>query len=74
MILVPIRADVADMEGIYTLNEVGAFVWSKLDGQTTISEIEVAVREEYDAGAATIAEDVAAFIQELDAVGAVRKI
>jgi len=74
MILVPIRADVADMEGIYTLNEVGAFIWDKLDGQATISEIEAAVQEEYDAGAATIAEDVAAFIRELDAVGAVRRI
>lgn len=73
MILVPIRADVADMEAIYTLNEVGAFIWERLDGQATLSEIEAAVLDEYDAGTDVIAKDLVAFIQELDSVGAVRR-
>lgn len=73
MILVPIRADVADMECIYTLNDVGAFIWDKLDGQATLAEIQAAVQDEYEADAETIAADVAAFVQELDSVGAVRR-
>jgi hypothetical protein len=74
MILVPIRADVADMECIYTLNEVGAFIWDRLDGQATLAEIQVAVQDEYEADAETIAADVVAFVQDLDGVGAIRRI
>ena len=34
-ILVPIHRDVADMECIYTLSEVGALIWQTLDAPTT---------------------------------------
>lgn len=74
LVLVPIHADVADMEGIYTLNEVGAFIWGRLDGQATLSEVAAAVLEEYDVEPDAISEDVAAFVQELDGIGAARRI
>ena len=39
-ILVPIKNNVGDMGAIYNLNEVGAYVWSHLDGQKTLLDIE----------------------------------
>ena len=38
-ILVPIRDNVGDMSCIYNLNKVGAFVWERLDGNRTLSEV-----------------------------------
>ena len=32
-ILVPIRHDVENLGSIYTLNEVGAFIWNSIDGK-----------------------------------------
>ena len=32
-ILVPIKDNVGDMDSLYNLNEVGAFVWERLDGE-----------------------------------------
>jgi len=31
MVLVPIRQNVADLDSIFTLNELGAFIWGKLE-------------------------------------------
>ena len=38
VILVPIRQNVADLESIYTLSEVGAYVWEQIDGRRTTAE------------------------------------
>jgi len=36
VILVPIRKESGDLDNIYTLNEVAAFIWNLLDGRTTL--------------------------------------
>lgn len=74
MILVPIHEDVADLNSIYTLNEVGAFLWEQLAEPIRADELERAVLEQYDAPAGQVAEDVADFISELIKFGAVRKV
>jgi hypothetical protein len=38
-ILVPIQGKLADMQRIFTLNEVGAYIWSNLDGVKNMEEI-----------------------------------
>ena len=47
-ILVPIKNNVGDMGCIYTLNEVGAFVWKLIDGHNTIEEIHQCLLKEFD--------------------------
>ena len=39
LILVPIRQSVAEMETLYTLNEVGARVYELIDGKRPVREI-----------------------------------
>jgi hypothetical protein len=38
-ILVPVMGKLADMQRIFTLNSVGEFIWSKLDGKRGLAEI-----------------------------------
>lgn len=38
-VLVPIRNNIQDMDSIYAMNEVAAFVWERLDGNTPLSNI-----------------------------------
>jgi len=72
VLLVPIRSKAADLDSIYTLNEVGAFIWALLDGRRTVGEIQSAVAAEYDTSAEQAAADVAEFLSQLEAIGAVK--
>ena len=74
LVLVPIRQDVADMDCIYTMNPVAAFIWEKLDGKTTLPEIEAALISEYDVDRATAAADLEEFVQQLESASAIRKV
>ena len=73
-VLVPIHQDVADMDCIYTLNPLGAFVWERLDKPATEAELQAAILDEYAAAAQTVASDLEGFLQEMVAIGAVRKV
>ncbi len=71
LVLVPVRQDIADMDCVYTLNPMGAFIWEKLDGGVTLSDIQNAIVEEYATDPETAAADLLEFISELEAAGAV---
>ncbi len=71
-ILVPIRRNVADMESIYTLDEVGAFIWELIDGQRKVGDIKVAMLNEYDVAPEVAEADLMEFLQHLEAIGAIK--
>jgi hypothetical protein len=73
LILVPIHQDVADMDCIYTMNRVGAFVWEKLDGRATLADLQADIAEEYAADPQVVEADLLEFMQELESAGAVRR-
>ncbi len=73
-ILVPIHQDVADMDCIYTLNNVGAYVWEQLAQKASQSELQTALLEEFDAEPAILAADLENFLNEMTAIGALRKV
>lgn len=72
-VLVPIHQDVADMDCLYTLNEVGASIWARLEKPATLVDLQAGLLEEYDADPETLAADLDGFIAEMAAIGAVRK-
>lgn len=53
-ILVPIGTTVYDSNGLFILNELGAFLWDRLEAAQSEEELLQAVLEEYD-----VAEDIA---------------
>jgi hypothetical protein len=64
-IIVPVRAGVANLEAVFTMNAVGSAIWSRIDGRTTLDELARAVADEFDVTAAAAAPDVAEFVQLL---------
>jgi hypothetical protein len=70
-ILVPIKNNVGDMGCLYTLNEVGAFVWGLIDGHKTIEEIHQCLLKEFDVSADKAIEDLKQFVNQLESIEAV---
>jgi hypothetical protein len=71
-IIVPIKGHVGDLEGVFTLNELGAMIWQLINGQTTARELVAAVRNEYDVGAVEAERDVVDFLRSLEDAGLIR--
>ena len=72
-VLVPIHKDVADMECIYTLNELGAFIWERLEAPITQGELQAAVLEAYEAETQALVGDLKRFLEEMTGIGAVQE-
>jgi Coenzyme PQQ synthesis protein D (PqqD) len=74
LILVPIRQSVAEMETLYTLNEVGARVYELIDGARRVSAIVDTIVTEFDVSPETAESDVRDFIDQLLQIEGIREI
>lgn len=72
-ILVPIHQNVADMECIYTLNPVGAFIWGELEIPSSAVELQSAMIDAYDADPEVIESDLVGFLEEMVSNGAIQR-
>ncbi|MGI9029401.1 MAG: PqqD family protein [Ilumatobacteraceae bacterium] len=55
-----------------TLNPVGTMVWNELDGERTVGQLAVDLRDQFtDVGMAELESDIAAFLRELLGLGLV---
>ena len=68
-ILVPVTGHVADLDAIYTLNEVGSFIWHLIDGRRSAQAIAEAVNAEFDVMLERAALDVDELLTALEAKG-----
>ena len=68
-IIVPVSSRVADLDAIYTLNEVGSRVWTLLEAPKSVPEIVTVLSDEYDATREQITKDVIELVHELQATG-----
>jgi len=66
-IVVPVRSHVADLDSIYTLNELGSRIWELIDGRNKVADIVLAICEEYEIGPDEAARDVNNFLSALEA-------
>jgi hypothetical protein len=67
MILVPVKGNIVEMEHIFTLNEVGAFIWDELAQPRTLDELESVVLENFDAEPEIVRPELEAFLADLAA-------
>jgi hypothetical protein len=65
IILVPVRAGVANLEAVFTMNAVGSAIWSRIDGTATVDDLARALADEFDVTAAVAATDVEEFVRLL---------
>lgn len=64
-VLVPVTANIADMDSVYTLNETGAFIWDLIDGQKSLNEISNALKTEFEVEEDKALSDVLEFVEAL---------
>ena len=66
IIIVPLVGGIGDMEDeLFTLNETGKAVWKKLDGKKSLLGVVEKLREEFEAPAEEIEQDVIGLVEEL---------
>lgn len=70
-LIVPVRASVADLVAIYVLDEVGAFVWNRLDGLTPLGATADAICAEYEVDRQQAVDEAIEFIATLESAGLV---
>lgn len=64
-ILVPVGKTVYDSNGLFVLNELGAFIWDVLPQAQSEADICKAVLAEYDVSEEEAAKDIAQFLDKL---------
>jgi len=64
-VIVPIRHDTANLDSIYTLNEIGTVIWNLLDQQASFDQMVQSIAGEYEVSTEQAAEDIDDFLQKL---------
>ena len=66
LIIVPLTSGIGDMEDeLFTLNETGRAIWSKLDGTKSLKTVVAELHDDYDAPVEELEKDVTGLAQEL---------
>ncbi len=66
LIIVPVAAGIGDADDeLYTLNETGKAVWSKLDGRKSLNDVIGEMLAEFEGDEEAIAADVVGLLEEL---------
>ncbi len=68
-ILVPVGKAVYDANGLFVLNELGAFIWDLLPEAESAEDICRAVLAEYEVTEEVAARDIAEFLDKLRGMG-----
>ena len=67
--LVPIHGHIADLQELFILNEVGRYLWDRLDSPTCIDDLVASVVAEFEVGEAEARRDTEAFLEQLAQAG-----
>lgn len=73
-ILVPVRGNLADMQSIFSLNPVGAFLWEQIDGQQDLEVVLAKVLEDFEVEREDAASDLLEFITRLLEAGLIEEV
>ncbi len=73
-ILVPVHKDVAEMDHIFSLNEIGAFVWEQLENPKTLDELVSSILDEFLVSLDDAHSDLEPFIGDMVEIGALEAI
>lgn len=65
MVLVPLKNNIAQMDKLFTMNEVACFIWENIDSITTKDEILTRIIETFDIDLKTAELDYTEFIESI---------
>lgn len=64
-ILVPISGNIANMQHIFSLNEVGECIWENIDGERDLSQVADLIVKEFEIEVDVAQKDCLEFVQSL---------
>lgn len=67
--LVPIRGHLADLNDLFVLNEIGSWVWARLDGHRSVGDLVDEMVREFDVAEEQAAADMEGFVLDLRGAG-----
>ena len=70
-ILVPIKDNVGDMNGIYNLNELGAFIWQNIKCKNSVADIKEMILSEFEVSESQAEADLNEFVNDLRRIEAI---
>jgi hypothetical protein len=73
-ILVPIRRTLTEANSIYVLNDTGAALWNRIDGQRTAQDIVTDFCNEYEVATDQAAKDFTLLLDDLLSIQAVEEM
>lgn len=68
-LLIPTGSAAASIQGLISLNETGALLYSRLEGGCTEAELVSALTAEYDVSSEEAAADVSEFLEQMAQLG-----
>jgi hypothetical protein len=63
--LVPVRGRLADLQELFVLNEVGSWLWERLDGRNLLDDLVASVVAEFQVDEAQARRDTELFLKQL---------
>lgn len=73
-LIVPVRGNLADMQNIFTVDEVGSLIWDNINGRRSMGEILVLISDEFDVAEAEAAADLRDFLESLKKAGLIMEV
>ena len=73
-ILVPVHKDVAEMDHIFSLNAIGAFVWEQLENPKTLDELVSSILDVFSVSPEIAHSDLEPYIGDMLEIGALEAI
>jgi hypothetical protein len=64
-VLVPVRDNVGDIEGVFNLNTVGSRIWELIDGKKKVETIYHKILGEYEVEEKVLEKDLLDFLKQL---------
>lgn len=71
LVLVPVGTAAKNCKGLVTCNEVGAFIWKKLEKEASMEELVSAILDEFNVDENTAKNDAEEFIEKLKKINAI---
>ena len=73
-ILVPISGNLANMQRLFTVNEIGELIWQQLDGKRTLDAIRQELMDAYEVDEVRLEADIREFIEKMYRDGLIEKV
>ena len=72
--LVPIRGTLAELQDLFVVNDVGRWVWERLDGTRTVDDLAAQACQEFEVSPKVARADVESFLNEVQEAGLARDL